>query len=105
MVGRNALKDRILALACGFLFAVAAQGHVSADERQEACKRAMNARIQTCTDGCTSRALAAASDYKDTNNNVKFGCMKGCAVGQILQMRACTEGKPVQSDDPTETNH
>ena len=49
-----------------------------------------------------ARALAAASNYKDTNNNVKFGCMKGCAIGQIMQMRACAEGK--DDTDPVETN-
>ena len=76
----------------------------NADPRQEACKAAMNTRIQRCTDDCTARALAAASDYKDTNNNVKFGCLKGCAVGQILQMRACTAGTDAPPADPTETN-
>jgi hypothetical protein len=77
-------------------------GSAAADDgRQEACKKAMNDRIQVCTDACTARALAAASDYKDTNNNVKFGCLKGCAVGQILQMKACREGRPL---DSTETN-
>jgi len=44
-------------------------------------------------------------DYKDTNNNVKFGCLKGCAVGQIMQMRACIAGTDSISPDPTETNH
>lgn len=72
------------------------------DARRDACKAAMNARIQTCTDDCTARALAAASNYKDTNNNVKFGCLKGCAVGQIMQMRACTAG--TDEGDPVETN-
>ena len=97
----NALKRTILAWGCLLLLV----GSATAEDRQEACKKAMNDRIQTCTDACTSRALAAASDYKDTNHNVKFGCMKGCAIGQILQMRACTEGKAVPaSGDPTETN-
>lgn len=76
-----------------------------ADSRQEACKTAMNARIQVCTDDCTARALAAASNYVDTNHNVKFGCLKGCAIGQIFQMRACVAGKEATSGDPTETNH
>lgn len=62
----------------------------------------MNDRIQTCTNDCTARALAAASNYKDTNNNVKFGCMKGCAIGQIMQMQACAAGK--DDADPVETN-
>ena len=72
---------------------VAASGGAAwADERQEACKKAMNARIQVCTDDCTARALAAASHYVDTNNNVKFGCLKGCALRQVLQMKACRDG-------------
>lgn len=82
----------------------AASYPAAADAHQEACKKAMNDRIQICTDECTTRALTAASNYVDTNHNVKFGCMKGCAIGQILQMRACLEGKAVISDDPTETN-
>lgn len=79
-------------------------GTAHADEKQEACKKAMNDRIQVCTDDCTSRALAAASNYKDTNNNVKFGCLKGCAIRQIFQMQACVDGKPPAPEDPTETN-
>ena len=79
-------------------------GTAFADARQEACKTAMNARIQVCTDDCTARALRAASDYKDTNNNVKFGCLKGCAIGQIFQMRACVAGRDAPPNDPTETN-
>ena len=71
------------------------------DDRQEACKKAMNDRIQVCTDDCTSRALAAASEYVDTNHNVKFGCLKGCAIGQVMQMKACREGK---STGDVETN-
>ena len=73
------------------------------DARAEACKRAMNARIQVCTDDCTTRALAAASNYTDTNNNVKFGCLKGCAIGQVFQMKVCRDGGS-SSQDPTETN-
>lgn len=73
----------------------------AADERQEACKKAMNARIQVCTDDCTSRALAAASDYVDTNHNVKFGCLKGCALRQITQMKACPSDG---ADHDIETN-
>ncbi len=91
------MKIIALALFSGIQLASPA----AADDRQEACKKAMNDRIQSCTDACTNRALAAASDYKDTNNNVKFGCLKGCAVGQILQMKACREGRPL---DTTETN-
>ena len=73
------------------------------DARAEACKVAMNERIQLCTDDCTRSALAAASDYKDTNNNVKFGCMKGCALRQVFQMQVCRQGGK-SADDPTETN-
>ena len=75
-----------IALAC--LAATSAR----ADERQEVCKKAMNDRIQVCTDDCTARALAAASNYVDTNHNVKFGCLKGCAIRQVMQMKACREG-------------
>ena len=74
----------------------------AADDRQEACKKAMNDRIQVCTDDCTRRALAAASNYVDTNNNVKFGCLKGCAVRQIRQMKACRDGTEPAD---VETNH
>ena len=88
--------------ALAFALVVAAANSASADSQQEACKKAMNDRIQVCTDDCTSKALAAASHYVDTNNNVKFGCLKGCAIGQILQLQACREGKA--SGDPTETN-
>lgn len=77
-----------LALALAASAATAAR----ADERQEACKKAMNERIQVCTDDCTTRALAAASNYVDTNNNVKFGCLKGCAIRQVMQMKSCREG-------------
>lgn len=73
-----------------------------ADDRQEACKKAMNDRIQVCTDDCTSRALAAASEYVDTNHNVKFGCLKGCAIRQVMQMKACRDGR---GDGDVETNH
>ena len=69
--------------------AAARPGAANADDRQEACKKAMNDRIQVCTDDCTARALAAASDYVDTNHNVKFGCLKGCAIRQVMQMKAC----------------
>lgn len=79
-------------------------GSAHADARQDACKKAMNDRIQVCTDDCTAAALHAASDYKDTNNNVKFGCLKGCALRQIFQMQACREGKAPESDNPIETN-
>ena len=75
-----------------------------ADARQEACKKAMNDRIQVCTDECTKTALAAASNYVDTNNNVKFGCLKGCAIRQMWQMRACSDGSEGKTGDPTETN-
>ena len=78
----------------------------AADEaRIEACKAAMNQRIQVCTDECTSAALAAAPSYKDVNNNVKFGCLKGCAMRQVFQMQVCRDGgKAGGTDDPTETN-
>ena len=83
---------------------LASFGCADADARRDACKQAMNDRIQTCTKDCTARALAAVPDYKDTNNNVMFGCLKGCAVGQIMQMRACVAGSESPSLEPTETN-
>ncbi len=95
------LRFAVIAVLAATGFAVPA----FADARQDACKTAMNDRIQLCTDDCTHRALAAASNYVDTNNNVKFGCMKGCAIGQIFQMKACVSGKDATSNDPTETNH
>jgi hypothetical protein len=107
------ISSRVIAMCCVAFAALALQGAAGTalvgaawadDARQEACKAAMNARIQVCTDDCTQRALAAASHYVDTNHNVKFGCLKGCAIGQILQMRACAEGKNSLSGDPTETN-
>lgn len=72
------------------------------DARQEACKAAMNARIQACTDDCTKAALAAASNYVDTNNNVKFGCLKGCAIRQVMQMQSCSSSK--DAGQSVETN-
>jgi hypothetical protein len=96
-----------LALAFGFAvtaFPTIGLADAAPDEaRAEACKRAMNARIQVCTDECTARALAAASHYTDTNNNVKFGCLKGCALGQVFQMKVCRDGGS-STQDPTETN-
>ena len=83
---------------------MAASTPAAADARRDACKAAMNDRIQRCTKNCTSRALAAVPEYKDTNNNVMFGCLKGCAIGQIMQMRACIAGNDSPSADPTETN-
>ena len=94
----------LLGLAAAVLAGSLASGSARADERQEACKRAMNERIQVCTDDCTRTALAAASNYVDKNNNVKFGCLKGCAVKQVLQMQACRDGKEPGPPDPTETN-
>ncbi len=91
-----------LAWALGIALLIPCTAH--ADARREACKAAMNERIQRCTDDCTARALAAVPEYKDTNNNVKFGCLKGCAVGQIMQMRACSQGKDDGTADPVETN-
>ncbi len=76
-----------------------------AEPWQEACKKAMNDRIQACTDDCTKTALAAASNYVDTNHNVKFGCLKGCAIQQVWQMQACRDGHQAAPADPTETNH
>ncbi len=84
--------------------AVATIAPAWADTRQEACKKAMNDRIQVCADDCTKTALAAASHYVDTNNNVKFGCIKGCAIRQMWQMQACRDGSEGRSGDPTETN-
>ena len=77
-------------------------GTARAEDRAEACKKAMNDRIQVCTDDCTRRALQAASDYVDTNNNVKFGCMKGCAIRQVMQMKVCRDGGAAPAD--VETN-
>ena len=90
-----------LCIALGLLAPISPGG---ADTRQEACKKAMNDRIQVCTDDCTRTALAAASSYVDTNNNVKFGCLKGCAIQQVWQMQACREGHQAGPSDPTETN-
>ena len=86
------MRHAIAAIAFTLLAATALPGKARADKRQEACKNAMNARIQVCTDDCTAKALAAASDYVDTNHNVKFGCLKGCALGQITQMKICRDG-------------
>lgn len=94
----------VAAFCGGALAAAPAWAPAWADEAQEACKKAMNDRIQVCTDDCTHRALAAASDYKDVNNNVKFGCLKGCALRQVLQMRSCTEGGSGGTQDSVETN-
>ena len=77
----------------GLVLALLSVAPALADARRDACKAAMNDRIQHCTNDCTSRALAAVPDYKDTNNNVKFGCLKGCAIGQVMQMQACVAGK------------
>ena len=84
--------------------AVLCASSARADTRQEVCKAAMNARIQKCTEDCTGRALAAVPEYKDVNHNVTFGCLKGCALGQVLQMRACAAGTDAPPADPTETN-
>lgn len=92
------LATATLALA----LALPALADARADERQEACKKAMNDRIQVCTDDCTTRALAAASNYVDTNNNVKFGCLKGCAIRQVMQMKTCRDGGAGSAD--VETN-
>lgn len=85
------------------VFVVTGSAAVAADDgRQEACKAAMNARIQACTDSCTKAALAAASDYVDTNNNVKFGCLKGCAIRQVMQLQVCGASK--DASPSVETN-
>ena len=97
------MRGQSLALSSLALALVWAAG-AHADDRREACKAAMNERIQGCTNDCTARALAAVPEYKDTNNNVKFGCLKGCAIGQIMQMRACVAGTDAPSADPTERN-
>lgn len=83
---------RLATVAVALALLAAAVATARADERQEACKKDMNARIQICADSCTTRALAAASDYVDTNHNVKFGCLKGCALREITTMKACREG-------------
>ena len=98
------MRVEIATLAAAVLASTFLCGSARADEKQEACKRAMNDRIQVCTDECTKTALAAASNYVDKNNNVKFGCLKGCALKQVLQMQACRDGKEPGPPDPTETN-
>lgn len=88
-------------LATTIALALLASTAAHAEDKEEACKKAMNDRIQVCTDDCTAKALAAASDYVDTNHNVKFGCLKGCAIGQVMQMKACRSGA---GTGDTETN-
>lgn len=95
---------RKCACAAAALAAIVLATGARANDPQESCKKAMNTRIQTCADACTKAALAAASDYVDKNNNVKFGCLKGCALRQIQQMRNCTAAGELSPDDPTETN-
>ncbi len=89
------------ALLLAMSLARAAAAESAEDARVEACKKAMNERIQLCTDNCTRTALAAAPDYKDNNNNVKFGCLKGCALRQVFQMQVCRSGGKSES---VETN-
>ena len=89
------------ALLLAMSMAWAAHADDADPARVEACKRAMNERIQVCTDDCTHTALAAAPDYKDTNNNVKFGCLKNCAMRQVFQMQVCRNGGSAPS---VETN-
>ena len=103
-IGEDAALPTRIMVAALFALALALPSAAQADERQEACKRAMNDRIQACTDECTKAALAAASNYVDTNNNVKFGCLKGCALRQVVQMQACRDGNKPGADGQTETN-
>ena len=96
---------RVTILAVASLAFGLSYGHAADEARIEACKAAMNQRIQVCTDECTSAALTAAPSYKDVNNNVKFGCLKGCALRQVFQMQVCRDGgKAGGGEDPTETN-
>lgn len=92
------------ALGAAVLAAIVFATGARAKDPQESCKKAMNTRIQTCADACTKAALTAASNYVDKNNNVKFGCLKGCAIGQVRQLRNCTADGELGPDDPTETN-
>ena len=48
----------------------------------------MSERIKICAESCRQRALAA-TDVKDPNNNILFGCIKICAQNMALQMQVC----------------
>jgi hypothetical protein len=52
------------------------------------CKRQMSDRIKICAEDCRQKALAA-TDVKDPNNNILFGCIKICAQNMALQMQVC----------------
>ncbi|WP_158809159.1 hypothetical protein [Beijerinckia sp. L45] len=48
----------------------------------------MSNHIKVCAEACRDRALAA-TDIKDPNNNILFGCIKICAQNMALQMQVC----------------
>ena len=48
----------------------------------------MSERIKICAEDCRQKALAA-TDVKDPNNNILFGCIKICAQDMALQMQVC----------------
>jgi hypothetical protein len=73
-----------LTLAFAGLVVVSSQAHAVDD----ACKQAMSARIKVCAEDCRQRALTA-TDIKDPNNNILFGCIKICAQNMALQMQVC----------------
>jgi hypothetical protein len=61
---------------------------IPAQAADEACKRQMSDHIKVCAEACRDRALAA-TDVKDPNNNILFGCIKICAQNMALQMQVC----------------
>jgi hypothetical protein len=61
---------------------------VPAHAADETCKRQMSERINSCAEACRQRALAA-TEIKDPNNNILFGCIKICAQNMALQMQVC----------------
>ncbi len=73
-----------LALAATCCLGLAAPAHAADEE----CKRLMSGRIKICAEDCQRRALAA-TDIKDPNNNILFGCIKKCAQDMALQMQVC----------------
>lgn len=75
-----------LALLGGLTAAMLSAGAARAAD--EECKRLMSDRIQVCAEACRGRALAA-TDIKDPNNNILFGCIKKCAQDMALQRQVC----------------
>lgn len=70
------------------LFLALAASSEPARAADEACKQAMSEQIKTCAEACRTRALAA-TDIKDPNNNILFGCIKKCAQDMALQRQVC----------------